>query len=160
MNKYQNNTKILSFKEYVSENQNLKESFRSKDFLVLPKSPWSEKKQIDVIINPKSDSQVAGLLRSSKYKEGRWVADPKSKKIWIWKAEDGLHRQIKDALGLPKWDVGQGHCGLDKKGKPIAMLYESPLNTASVVGIGNKYFNGILRHQDAYDRQLDRSGAK
>lgn len=119
-----------------------------------------DERKLDVVINPSSDSELMKLMKSSRHKQGNWIADPKTKKIYVWRPEDAVHRPVSDALGL-EWfggKFGMGMCGINKEtGEPIAMIGpNSRMDDRGVMAIGNEYFNGILLDDRKYRKLVEK----
>jgi hypothetical protein len=55
--------------------------------------------RIDVFVNP-SSSDYLEIYKGSKYQIIKFIADNKNKKVYVWNADTGIHRDVLSELGL------------------------------------------------------------
>lgn len=134
----------------------------AKGSITMPKDDVLGKgeRKLDAVINPASDSELIKIMKASRHKQGNWIADPKTRKIYVWKPEDSVFRPVSDALGLDWFGgkFGMGMCGIDKgTGMPIATIGpNSRMDSRGVMAIGNEYFNGILVSYPEYRKLVEK----
>ena len=53
----------------------------------------------DVFVNP-SSADYLEIYKGSKYQIIKFIADNKNKKVYVWNADTGIHRDVLSELGL------------------------------------------------------------
>lgn len=125
------------------------ESNRSKDFIVIKRSRFVAKdKMIDALINPRSESQIRSFTKNTKYNESRFIIDPKSKKLWVWDAEDALHDDVTESLSLNKDKIGRGMIIIDSGHMYAELFTDYGLSYSEIYNIGNHALNDIMSDPD------------
>jgi hypothetical protein len=101
----------------------------------------------DIFVNP-SSSDYAEIYKESKYHWVKFIADNKTKVVYVWNADKGIHREIVTKLNLVNRmkddDILAGDAGLSN-GK--ATMQDSDLLTSLFEGAkrGNKDSEASLK---------------